>query len=348
MFPKVSIILPIYNVEKYLDKCLDTLVNQTLKEIEIICVIDKSPDNSIDICKKWAAEDNRIVIIDKPINEGLGLTRNAGLEVATGEYVAFVDSDDYVDVEMYENLYSFAKEYKLDASFCNYARDTNGSISSSNEPTKELFFDNHFKTTQFMLDMVGPEPSYPHDVKYLVSVWRSIYLNKIIKEYHIKFESERNVVSEDIFWNIDFLMHTNRSGYIPFVGYYYRYNTVSLSRTYNHEKANKMLDMLCLIREKLNSYFPNDCSAYLLNYQRMVFYIFRNLIKYESVVNIENNRQKHIKALLENSLIHDVMSEYPISKMTIDRRFFSFCMKKKLVRLLITISLLDNYRHRFI
>lgn len=179
--PKVSIILPIYNVEKYLGKCLETVTNQTLKDIEIICVIDKSPDNSIEICKRFQRHDTRIIIIDKPINEGLGLTRNAGIEVAKGEFIAFLDSDDYVDLRMYEKLYAFAKKYHLDAAYCNYVRDTNGEIIRSKEPLVPSVFDNREQTENFLLDMIGPLPSYPSDVKYLISVWRAIYSNTIVK-----------------------------------------------------------------------------------------------------------------------------------------------------------------------
>src|SRR5574344_1424030 len=107
--PKVSIIVPIYNVEKYLDRCMESLLNQTLKDIEIIMVDDGSPDNCPKMCDEYAKRDKRVKVIHKK-NGGLGYARNSGLDIATGEYVAFVDSDDYVDVNMYETLYNFAKD----------------------------------------------------------------------------------------------------------------------------------------------------------------------------------------------------------------------------------------------
>lgn len=94
MKPKVSIIVPCYNVEKYLDQCMNNLVNQSLQEIEIILVDDGSPDRVPEMCDEWAMKDNRIKVIHKK-NEGLGYARNSGLEIAMGEYVTFVDSDDY-------------------------------------------------------------------------------------------------------------------------------------------------------------------------------------------------------------------------------------------------------------
>ena len=95
--PKVSIIVPVYNVEEYLVKCLDSLVNQTLKEIEIICINDGSTDNSLEILNTYAQKDSRITIIDKK-NEGVSAARNTGLNISKGEYIMFVDSDDYLEL----------------------------------------------------------------------------------------------------------------------------------------------------------------------------------------------------------------------------------------------------------
>ncbi|MBO6281462.1 MAG: glycosyltransferase [Alphaproteobacteria bacterium] len=111
--PKVSVILPIYNAEKYLHECLDSIVNQTLKDIEIICVNDGSKDKSLDIIKEYAARDKRVKYIDKP-NGGYGHTMNRGIEAATGKYFGIVEPDDYIKPEMYEILYKKAEKFDLD------------------------------------------------------------------------------------------------------------------------------------------------------------------------------------------------------------------------------------------
>ena len=98
---KVSIIIPVYNVEKYLDKCIQSAINQTLQDIEIILVDDESPDNCPQMCDDYAKRDGRIKVVHKK-NGGLGFARNSGLEIATGEYVTFLDSDDFVDLDTYE------------------------------------------------------------------------------------------------------------------------------------------------------------------------------------------------------------------------------------------------------
>ncbi len=110
---KVSIVIPIYNVEKYLRQCLGSVVNQTLADIEIICVNDGSKDSSLEIIKEYAAKDERVRIIDKP-NSGYGHSMNCGFDMATGEYIGIIESDDYADPDMFEKLYACAKENDLD------------------------------------------------------------------------------------------------------------------------------------------------------------------------------------------------------------------------------------------
>ena len=110
---KVSIVVPIYNVENYLDECLNSIANQTLKEIEIICVDDGSKDDSLNIAKKWQRKDKRFIVITKE-NSGYGNTMNVGIDAAHGEYLGIVESDDYVDKHMFEVLYSAAVNNDLD------------------------------------------------------------------------------------------------------------------------------------------------------------------------------------------------------------------------------------------
>ena len=107
---KISIIVPVYNVEKYLERCLDSLINQTLKDIEIICINDGSTDNSSEILKEYAKKDSRIIIINQN-NQGISVARNNGMNKAKGKYIGFVDSDDWVDLDFFEKLYKAAEKH---------------------------------------------------------------------------------------------------------------------------------------------------------------------------------------------------------------------------------------------
>ena len=110
---KISIIIPIYNSEQYLASCLDSVINQTIRDIEIICVNDGSTDNSAKIIEEYAHKDNRVKVLHKE-NGGQTSSRRAGLELATSEYIGFVDSDDWIDSDMYERMLSVAEQYQTD------------------------------------------------------------------------------------------------------------------------------------------------------------------------------------------------------------------------------------------
>ena len=112
--PKISVIIPIYNTQNYLEKCLDSVINQTFKDIEIICVNDCSKDNSLEILKKYSKKDKRIKIIDFKENKGPASARNEALNIAKGEYISFIDSDDWINLDFYEKLYFSSQNSFID------------------------------------------------------------------------------------------------------------------------------------------------------------------------------------------------------------------------------------------
>ena len=134
--PKVSVIIPVYNTQDYLKKCLYSVCNQTLKDIEIICINDCSTDNSHEILKEYSKNDSRIKIIDFKENKGAAIARNTGIDEAKGEYIGFVDSDDFIDLDFYEKLYQKAKECSSDLVIGNIKTILNGEEISNNADFK--------------------------------------------------------------------------------------------------------------------------------------------------------------------------------------------------------------------
>ena len=146
---KVSIIIPVYNVEAYLDRCLKSIVNQTYENLEIIIVDDGSPDKCPFICDSWQLKDDRIIVIHKE-NGGLSSARNTGLDIATGDYICFVDSDDYISLDMIETMLDAALTYSVDVVTCGRIRVANsteeemyslpkGKLFTGEKAIKELF-----------------------------------------------------------------------------------------------------------------------------------------------------------------------------------------------------------------
>ena len=144
--PLISVIIPVFNTEKYLKECLNSLINQTLINIEIICINDASTDNSLNILCEYAEKDKRIKVIDLKINKRQGGARNEGLKVAGGEYIGFVDSDDWIDIKMYQRLYKKIIEEKADICSCDYY-EINSETGYINRVESELahpFFGHNF------------------------------------------------------------------------------------------------------------------------------------------------------------------------------------------------------------
>lgn len=177
---KVSLILPIYNVEMYLDECLESVKRQTLSDIEIICVNDGSKDSSLEIMKKYAAGDSRFIIIDKE-NGGYGKAMNAGLDRATGEYIGIVEPDDFVPLYMYEDLYNIARDNELDfvkADFYRFTRsDENGNMN--------LVY-NHLDSTGEWYNKVFDPSHEPDALRFIMNTWSGIYKRDFIEKFHIR------------------------------------------------------------------------------------------------------------------------------------------------------------------
>ena len=194
--PKVSIIVPTYNVENYLRECMESIVRQTLKDIEVICINDGSTDGSLAILKEYADKDDRIVLVDKK-NEGYGVGMNIGLDRATGEYIGIVEPDDFVPLNMYEDLYNVAKENDLDfvkADFYRFTRnENNGNMSLTY---------NHLDSAGEDYNVVIDPFEKPYITKFIMNTWSGIYRREYIEKYHIRHNTTPGASFQDngFFW----------------------------------------------------------------------------------------------------------------------------------------------------
>ena len=176
----ISVIVPVYKVEKYLQRCIESIINQTYKNLEIILIDDGSPDNCGIICDEYAKKDNRIKVIHKE-NGGLSDARNAGLDIATGEYIAFIDSDDYIALNMFETLHSLMIKDNSDIALCSYMYiDENGKkIESLN---KQNPIKNEILSSFEALKKIGEHKSW-----YFVVAWNKLYKKEIFNNLRFPY-----------------------------------------------------------------------------------------------------------------------------------------------------------------
>lgn len=222
---KISIIVPVYNCAKYLHQCMESLINQTLKEIEIICINDGSTDNSAQILQEYAQKDPRIKIINKE-NGGQALARNIGIDIADGEYIGFVDSDDWVSLDFFEKLYNAAQKYDAEIAAASIIRLSKLHKKYHLKFTEEKITDD-YKTKLQTCNI--PELSY---------VWNKIYKTSRIKESNLKFTEGR--LYEDVVFTPQALYYLKKLVTVPNTYYYYRRragSTVSLKTQKTNEDA---------------------------------------------------------------------------------------------------------------
>lgn len=191
---KVSIIIPVYNVEKYLSECMESVTGQTLKDIEIICVNDGSADGSAEILKSFGAQDKRIKLIDEE-NGGYGHAVNEGIKAASGEYIGIVEPDDYISPDMYEELYKAAKEYALDFVKADFYRFT------ANEGGEREFAYNHLSPNPADYHKVFNPGRQPEALRFIMNTWSGIYRRDFLEKYGIRHHETPGASFQDNgFW----------------------------------------------------------------------------------------------------------------------------------------------------
>lgn len=306
MMPKVSIIVPVYNVEKYLDRCVESLRNQTLQDIEIILVDDESPDACPQICDNYSKSDNRIKVVHKK-NSGLGYARNSGLDIATGQYVGFIDSDDFVDLNMFETLYNKCIEKELDICYCSFDRvlSTGRFIKEKSNKKDELYLLSSAEIKKFSLNMVGIYPGEGYDIQYSMSVCRGVFRRKLIEDSHIRFISEREIASEDLLFHIHLLQKASRIGYIPSDFYHYFINSSSITNTYSKEFRDRIIRLGEDLKGILAYYYTEE--EYKPHYSSALLGLFKSIICFEAKEKKSLwNQYKNIRNICRLQLWRDI------------------------------------------
>ena len=240
---KVSIVVPVYNVENYLSACLDSLINQTEKNIEIILVDDGSMDSSGDICDYYAKEDNRIKVIHRQ-NEGVSSAREVGIAKATGDFLIFVDADDYLALDFCEVLISVARMYNVDWVGTNMTEVGGESYLSFPQITDSRVVNN----VRFHID------NYIKHYFYTLVICGKLYRRELFDNYHF----QRLKIGEDSCCMIDMILKANRTYLLNYNGYYYVNHDggVTKSKSFNKNEYDRYR-ALKYIYEKVSFSFPN-------------------------------------------------------------------------------------------
>jgi glycosyltransferase involved in cell wall biosynthesis len=311
-FPKVSVIVPVYHVEKYLRRCLDSVMNQTLKDLEIILVFDGTVDE-YKICEEYTGKDTRFSIIRQNENKGLGAARNLGIKKSRGRYIAFVDADDYIDANMYISMVSVIEENNTDLVICGaiveYEKKASLKARISDREYYKIKFTGLAKTDNYM-------PWYTP-----IAVWSHLYKKDIIERYNITFPE--GLLNEDASFVWQYLMVSNYLFFLNDVYYHYI------------RRENSLMDMVFLKKMGIRVMDHIVISELLYNF----------MIRH----GIYEKRKEMFLACYLISVKYSLSNSPRNLKNIIICRIKRFAREKKFDRLWISeiYAIMDTYRYWF-
>lgn len=329
----ISVVIPVYNVEKYLRQAVDSIINQSYKNLEIILVDDGSSDNCGTICDEYKNKFGNVKVIHKE-NAGLGMARNSGIEIATGEYVYFHDSDDYIAEDEVEKLYNAIKKHGVDVAITGFTSvDDSGNILKIRKYKEEVFLGDKART-EMAPRLIGSAPDKKDSLEMASA--GSMYSMRVIKKYKIRFVSERKLKNEDMVFNIDFLQYANGGCTVDSTGQFYRNNPESLSHRYQEDRFERDKEFYCGMLEKLNKFQYGHAVI-----QRLQRHFFIHILIAIKQINDKRGRYSFFeryrmtKKLCGDDLVQKVIEEYPCYRMGIKQRGFVLLVRHRVALILV-------------
>lgn len=297
--PLISVIIPVYNVEDYLDRCIKSILSQTFRNFEIIIIDDGSPDKCPEICEKWAVKDERIVVIHQK-NQGLSAARNLGIRNAKGEFLTFVDSDDWISENMLEVLLDLVRKYDADISICNFVKtDKKKEIVVRDEVIEKVYSRDDFMNIILKV----------HSNRTIHYAWGKLYKRKVIDDTHYPV----GMLNEDVEGMFKAVIRSERIAETTSVGYFYYENNDSITRKKfggNFLCLNEVWSRVLKIAEQ---FAPEYRDKVEFNLKRTDFTILVDMLlygdreadkRYESEITEARSRLKrNINILLSGPMI---------------------------------------------
>ena len=323
----VSVVIPVYNVEAYLDRCVQSVVNQTYKNLEIILVDDGSPDNCPAMCDAWAQKDSRIKVIHKE-NGGLGYARNTGIDNATGDYICFFDSDDYVAPTTIEECWQIITETQADiVSFGNTDVTNDGKIVGERipDPPKDVYCGAEIKE-KLIPRLVSHNAATGENWSLLLSAWCTMISTQLIKKAEWRFVSEREIISEDFYSMFELYQFVEKAAFIRKAFYNYVVNPKSLSHSYRKDRYQKIRQFAVSMMEQSRKYGCEVKSEITTMYLSLVMGALKQI-----VASKEKNTEKKklIREIIQDKLLQDALNEYNYSGEAYTKKALFWAMRKK-------------------
>lgn len=325
---KVSIVIPIYNVEKYLDRCMESVVNQTYSNLEIIMVDDGSPDSCPQKCEEWARKDSRIKVIHKA-NAGLGMARNTGIENATGEYICFFDSDDYIALDTVEKTVFLAECDHSDTVLFGMAEVAeNGEVKGVYCPNTEKNCYTGSEVLDFILpNMIAGSSRKGHCFGLNMSSCTCLFSMELITRHNWRFASEREFISEDYYSLLNLYQYVQRVSVLQQVCYYYCYNQTSLTHVYRPDRYERICHCYSAMAEMCKQLYDSETISQCLATQYLGNVIGAMKI---AIVDSETSflkRIKRLQAMVTDQTLHRALRQVDLAAESVGRKMLIYALK---------------------
>lgn len=311
MKPCLSIIVPVYNGENFIEDCIDSIINQTLKDIEILIINDGSKDNTLNIIESIAKSDSRIKILNQK-NSGVSAARNNGISKSRGKYITFVDADDYIDKTMYEKMYKKAEEFNSDIVICNVNDVLNGNKKVSLNLNEGIIDIRKLTESEFLSNEY---------FKLGTAVWHKIFKRNLIKENKIKFINYSEVASEDTLFNYEAMLKAKRLYCIEEALYDYKINENSLTKS---KSAKENMIKRCMNTVNIMSDFLSKNKIEGENFiDYITYWEFINALSYVDELKVKllvNSIKEYSKISTFNKAIKKIALSSELDKYFINHK----------------------------
>lgn len=336
MEPIISIIVPVYNVEKFLTKSINSLLNQTFKDIEIILVNDGSSDNSRSVCLYYESLDSRIIYVEQE-NKGVSATRNTGLKIAKGTYIGFIDPDDWVEPTMFEKMYENIIKHNTDMVFCDFTifyNEQNTKIIQINEQ-KDILEQKDI-INYLIPNMIAPTDLNSNGYVIMGSVWRILFKRSFVVNSNLQFKEDLKYM-EDLIFVLSGLTHTSKISLVKEPLYNYFQRDGSAIYSYRNSLRQENIHIFNLIEKTIEPLmFTSEIQKRMkYRYIEMSINSIKNEFYREDLLLSKESKQT-IKEILSDSKLQSFLSEISMDGYTFRKKFIISAIKK--VRVLKVIG----------
>lgn len=342
----VTVVIPVYKTEKYLNQCVQSIVDQTYKQLQILLIDDGSPDRCPQMCDDWAARDSRIQVIHKN-NEGLGQVRNTGIREAKGEFLCFVDSDDYLALDAVEKL--MERQRRTEAEVVVYGIHTVDNAGRTLDSFSPSFGENMFAGDQvqkvFLPELIAPDPAGDGRRKIYMSMCLMLFSVEMLHSCGWRCASERTIISEDVYSLLELFRYVKCVALLEEPLYFYRENLMSLSRTYRQDRYEEIRHFY------LESMKLCEAMGYGVEVRNRLadpFLAFtRAAIKQEAGSPLSlRERRKHIRSIVEDETLQEALRIMKKDNTSFPRRLFFFAMIHKCHDVCFALAVAQSFRKR--